>query len=346
MKNVQMTKLLSKSIVTAMFLTTLGTGTAFASEDPVAAPVAQVIEADSPDLLPGDILYFVKKTYESIQLALTVNDIKEARLLAGFAQERISEAQALMTKGKDELAAKTLQKALDTQNRSIVKVEIATGDKGTAAAATAAPTVSPTPVDATAPSAQPASTATPLAEPSQMPTPTPTIVPSDDENEAELAKKVKNPEQVLKVKTDLQHNIVALTAVLEKVQNPKAQMALLKNIEKSFAHLEKKLSKLEKKIDSSESGPSETPPVKSEEKETTPAPTSGSGEKTVGNAEEVSSPAPDLEQEKEEVVKTSAKEKHHDKDAAEKSRKEHSPKNEKQVDKSQDHGNGNGKDKH
>ncbi len=60
-------------------------------------------------------------------------------------------------------------------------------------------------------------------------------------------KEVKNPEQVLKVKTDLQHNILALASALEKVGNPKAQLALMKNIEKSFTHLDKKLSKIESK---------------------------------------------------------------------------------------------------
>jgi hypothetical protein len=58
-----------------------------------------------------------------------------------------------------------------------------------------------------------------------------------------------DPAQADKMRISLQHNIVALTAALEKVKNPQAQRSLLKNITKSFAHLEKKLTKLSEKTE-------------------------------------------------------------------------------------------------
>lgn len=179
-------------------------------------------ETETPDLLPGDFFYFVKTMYENIRLALTVNDVKEARLLTAFAQERLEEANALLAKGKSNEASLSLQKSLETQQSAVQKTDQATG---------MSISVKTTLAETTIPSSEQ------TADPE----------PTETEDVTTPVKELKNPEQVLKVKTDLQHNILALASALEKVGNPKAQLALMKNIEKSFTHLDKKLSKIESK---------------------------------------------------------------------------------------------------
>ncbi|MGD7022574.1 DUF5667 domain-containing protein [Rossellomorea vietnamensis] len=67
---------------------------------------------ESPSLLPGDFFYFAKVVLEKIQLAFTADDVKEAKLLAGFAAERLSEALALLEEGEEEKAIEMIEKAL------------------------------------------------------------------------------------------------------------------------------------------------------------------------------------------------------------------------------------------
>lgn len=179
----------------------VGTGSAFASEEANPAPSPTVTTELStevaisestektPSLLPGDFFYFIKVVYEKIQLSITTDDVKEAKLLAGFAQERLSEAAALHAQGDTEKSEQVLQKSFENQQLAIELVDSK----------------------------------------------------ADEDNEE------KDLEQAVEVKSDLQHNIIALTAALEKVKNPQAQQSLLKNIIKSFGHLEKKLAKLESK---------------------------------------------------------------------------------------------------
>ena len=194
-------------------------------------------ETETPDLLPGDFFYFVKTMYENIRLALTVNDVKEARLLTAFAQERLEEANALLAQGKTKEANLSLQKSLETQQSAVQKTDQATGISTTVKTTQAA-------TEAEASTQQETAT-TNAAIPSSEQTADPEQTETEDVTTP--VKELKNPEQVLKVKTDLQHNILALASALEKVGNPKAQLALMKNIEKSFTHLDKKLSKIESK---------------------------------------------------------------------------------------------------
>ncbi|TVY11086.1 DUF5667 domain-containing protein [Paenibacillus cremeus] len=254
--------ILTKSILTGVLVLSVGTGSAFASDDAsmtsptaVSANQAAITNSSSvvntqtgtaadakvktPELLPGDFFYFIKSAYETIQMAVAVGDVKEARLLAVFAQERLAEAQALLADGKTEIANQTLQKALVSQQQSLDKLNKSTSSGSTSG---------------TGQTASSGAESTPASTPAQNMTASPAASPiapasDDDEGDSPVAE-VKDPKQVLKVKTDLQHNIVALTAALEKVKNPRAQMALLKNIEKSFGHLEKKLSKIEGKAGS------------------------------------------------------------------------------------------------
>ncbi|KRE44986.1 DUF5667 domain-containing protein [Paenibacillus sp. Soil522] len=193
----------AKGALISMLVFCVGTGSAFASgeaADPILSPTvttnvsAEVAVSESkektPNLLPGNFFYFIKVVYENIRLSITADDLKEARLLAEFAQERLSEATALHAKGETEKSVQVLQKSIENQQLAI---ELVASE-------------------------------------------------AEEENEDEDLK------QAVEVKSDLQHNILSLTAALEKVKNPQAQKSLLKNIIKSFGHLEKKLAKLENKV--------------------------------------------------------------------------------------------------
>lgn len=192
----------AKGALISMLVFCVGTGSAFASgeaADPITSPTvttnvsAEVAVSESkektPNLLPGDFFYFIKVVYENIRLSITSDDLKEAGLLAEFAQERLSEATALHAKGETEKSVQVLQKSIENQQLAI---ELVASD-------------------------------------------------AEEDNEDEDLK------QAVEVKSDLQHNILSLTAALEKVKNPQAQKSLMKNIIKSFGHLEKKLAKLENK---------------------------------------------------------------------------------------------------
>lgn len=83
------------------------------------ASVTTETELAVPSLKDGDFFYFIKITLENIQLLITADDIKEAQLLAKFAEERISEANALFAEGKDDLAKLTIEKAIKQQEKAL-----------------------------------------------------------------------------------------------------------------------------------------------------------------------------------------------------------------------------------
>jgi hypothetical protein len=94
----------------------------FADETTGEAPIID-LRADSnsdsqkeikPSLLPGDFLYFSKILIEKIRLALTIDDVKEARLMAEYASERLTEAEALFAEGNEETAVETMKKAIES----------------------------------------------------------------------------------------------------------------------------------------------------------------------------------------------------------------------------------------
>lgn len=196
---------IAKSALIGMLALGVGTGSVLASGEESAPISSATVTADAPvvtavtestektdktpNLLPGDFFYFIKSIYENIRLSITADNVKEAGLLAEFAQERLSEAAALHAKGETEKSEKALQKSFENQQ---VAIELVATE-------------------------------------------------AEEENEGE------DLQQAAEVKSDLQHNILALTSALEKVKNPQAQKSLLKNIIKSFGKLEKKLAKLENK---------------------------------------------------------------------------------------------------
>lgn len=91
-----------------------------------------VAPADAPSLLPGDFFYFLKTMVEKIQLALTFNDVDQAKLLADFANERAAEANVLLDQGQIELAQQTIQQALDQQEQALNTYDDSQQSVGTA----------------------------------------------------------------------------------------------------------------------------------------------------------------------------------------------------------------------
>jgi chemotaxis protein histidine kinase CheA len=229
MKNPRFTNLVAKGVLTSSLVISMGTGTVLAEEVgtnssaetttmigetpsteansvtteevvKVVAPQGDVNldeETEAPSLIPGDFFYFVKVMLEKIRLAVTIDDYKEAGLLAEFAGERIAEAKKLIVEGEKEEAEKLLQEAITTQEL----------------ASKTLPVVEGTEVEGTEPAA----------------------VTTEDSN-LEIEQEVESK---------LANNVDSLLVVLGKIENPKAQKAIMKNIEKSFKKLDKKFAKLE-----------------------------------------------------------------------------------------------------
>ncbi len=163
-------------------------------------------EEETSTLVPGDFFYFVKIMAENIRLAVTFDDYKEAQLLAEFAAERIEEANSLIKDGKSDEAATLLQAAIDTQNQA--EEELSETDLED-------------------------SEETVVEE----------EVQEDDLEETEDVQAEDDLPEVELVQGKLAANIDALLMAMAKVENPTAQKALMKNIQKSFEKLEKKLGK-------------------------------------------------------------------------------------------------------
>jgi hypothetical protein len=184
-------------------------------------------KVEAPKLVPGDFFYFAKLTIEKIKLILTMDDVKEAALLATFASERLAEAESLFKDGKEDLAIETIQKALEDMKvaDSVVEEEKETTTVEEEKVATEDQTKTEGDV---------------VTEPTEDTT-TDKVAPIEDEP-------TTDEEAVEEVKEILSQNIIALTAAMEKVKNPVAKAALQRNIEKSYAKLEKKLAKIEARL--------------------------------------------------------------------------------------------------
>jgi hypothetical protein len=181
------------------------------------------VEVQKPTLLPGHFFYFAKLSIEKIKLILTTDDVKEAELFAKFASERLAEAEVLFADGKEALAIETIEVALEdikVANNVVVKQIEPTPDN------------EKTDVN-NAPTNEDAQTKDEVTTDPNLPT---VEAPSEEE------KVVNEIEEILS------QNIIALTAAMEKVQNPVAKAALQKNIAKSYTKLEKKLAKIEAKL--------------------------------------------------------------------------------------------------
>jgi hypothetical protein len=236
MKNNKITHLVTSGMIASTLLLSLGTGSAFANEDGTETIEAteaveneteaegtettteeatdengeseeinladengntaniEQVKIEAPSVVPGDFFYFVKLMTEKIRLAFTLDEYKEAQLLADIAAERIAEANSLLAEGKTDEAAALLKEAISTQE--LAGETLTDPEEGTEAE-------------------------------------------TSGETEAEVSEGT--------VESKLAHNIDSLLVVLGKVENPTAQQAIMKNIQKSFVKLEKKFTKLEAK---------------------------------------------------------------------------------------------------
>ncbi|MGN7398568.1 DUF5667 domain-containing protein [Cytobacillus praedii] len=166
------------------------------------------VEEETPSLLPGSFFYFAKLAMEKIQLALTFNQEKEAKLLAAFAAERLAEAEVLFSEGKEDEALKAIKNSFE----SLENAESIIGEEKKSDADSAEEKIETE--DSVA------------AEPEK------------DEASEDVIAEEDEVDQLLS------QNIIALTAAMEKVKNPKAKAALQKNIEKSYEKLALKIEKM------------------------------------------------------------------------------------------------------
>jgi hypothetical protein len=157
-------------------------------------------EQEAPSLIPGDFFYFAKIIFEKIQLALTFDQTKEAKLLASNASERLAEAQALYSAGDQQKAVDTLKSALDDINSAQKIVEKEDGQTEDFAKSTSSTT--------------------------------------EDSSTVKDSSSTKETPELKDVKEQLTHNIKELQAALEKGNKSEAaKKALEKNIEKFKAKL-------------------------------------------------------------------------------------------------------------
>jgi len=178
-------------------------------------------EVEEPELLPGDFFYFAKTALEKIQLILTFDDVKEAKLLAEFATERLAEAEALFSAGQEEEALAVMEEALE--NLSVAEETVSEN------------------TDATEETTEEEVDSTEATE-------------EDVDATIEI---IENDEEVVEeteeVEKQIAQNIISLKANMEKVKNPVAKAALEKNIKKSYVKLAEKMAKLEEKASEEES---------------------------------------------------------------------------------------------
>jgi len=108
-------------LIISMLLFSFGTGV-----------LAQETELPGPGLTPDSPFYILEIIAEEIVTFFTIGDIKKAERYAALAAERLAEAQALVEKGKPELAEKTLKRYEMQLNNSIARAEkVIAKDKNT-----------------------------------------------------------------------------------------------------------------------------------------------------------------------------------------------------------------------
>ncbi|WP_226665246.1 DUF5667 domain-containing protein [Metabacillus litoralis] len=193
-----------------------GTETEINSNDNSVVEIDEEVEDEEVSLIPSDFFYFAKKLMENVKLALTFSDDKEASLLAEFAEERIKEAEQLLIQGEYELAEEVLEKAIEHQEDALEKLEEDLEENQ-------------------------------LEEDAETTDEIEDTTEKEEETNNQDKEENINDDSVDSVRAELEAkfsaNIVALTAVLEKVENPKAKEAIQKNITKAQVKLEKKINK-------------------------------------------------------------------------------------------------------
>lgn len=176
-------------------------------------------QEEAPSIIPGDFFYFAKITLEKIKLAITIDNAKEAELMATYASERLAEAAVLYGEGKEAEALEVIQTAIEymESSQNVIDEETITEKEIT------------------------------NEQPSQE-TPEPATDESNNTDDSAVIEVEDNEDNPYAGAQDtLRNNIVALTAAMSHVGNDQARASLQKNIDKTYAKLAKKLAKLEKK---------------------------------------------------------------------------------------------------
>lgn len=189
------------------------------------------LEETNPSLIPGDFFYFAKIALEKIRLAFTLDDAKEAELLATYASERLAEASALFAEGKEDDALKVIEAAVEYMETSqdIVDEQSSTTEETMTEEETESDVVEET-------------------DPETEVEPETSLEDENEELDEENVPEEETSENPFEeIENVLRQNIVALTAAMNKVENPTAKAALQKNIDKTYAKMAKKLAKLEEK---------------------------------------------------------------------------------------------------
>lgn len=229
------------------------------------------LNEEAPSLLPGSFFYFAKIALEKVKLALTFDDIKDAKLLADYASERMAEAEALFAEGKGEEALEAIEEALEQmENAETIVDEEANEDLGKS--------ISDEEDNGN------------LDESAEVETPDEDAADREDFSDNDTANKETEDE----IKEILAQNIIALQANLAKFserfdENHPSVLAMQKNIAKFTEKWsekmveEKEYTGIDQDGQSSEMAPA---PIKSEEAEAAEDPEkemdeSASEEKTV-----------------------------------------------------------------
>ncbi|PGM59214.1 DUF5667 domain-containing protein [Bacillus sp. AFS053548] len=241
-----MKKLLVHTTATALLLSQLGfSSSVLAAENETVSPTDQKEEA--PALVKGDFFYFVKTTVEKIQLLLTTDKVKEAELLAQFAQERIHEARELIKEGKEDLAKETLKEALSQMDNAQGQLDgkLPTVTEPTTSETTTEGTVTTKPAED---STEVEKEDTEKVETDKQDTDKQEVEKEDQDkaetDKHEKQKLTKEQKEIAKIQHHLNNNLLVLANVLDQVKNPKAKAAIAKNIEKSFNKISERLEKV------------------------------------------------------------------------------------------------------
>lgn len=84
---------------------------------------AQTNDLPEPGMLPGNPFYFLKSWSEGIGTFFTFGDVAKAERFLNLSEKRLAEANALVAKGKPEVAEKAVVRYQEQLNRALTKVE-------------------------------------------------------------------------------------------------------------------------------------------------------------------------------------------------------------------------------
>lgn len=84
---------------------------------------AQTNDLPEPGMLPGNPFYFLKSWSEGIGTFFTFGDVAKAERFLNLSEKRLAEANALVAKGKPEVAERAVGRYQEQLNRALTKAE-------------------------------------------------------------------------------------------------------------------------------------------------------------------------------------------------------------------------------